>query len=378
MKSPDLRTGPEVRPALRLLLVLTALSLAGAAGFALRGPLPAADTSPEISAATSTASTSAVGSDKAQPAVTKVNGVTIVSLDAATQAGSGITTQALAASQYRDEAVASAVVMDLQPLIDLRTRHAAAATERATATALLDAARQDYERNRALYAQDQNVSLKVLQAAQASERAATARLNAASLAVADLKGALRTKFGDTLAQWATDAQSVPLQRLLAHRDVLLQVTAPLGTAGTDAPRIEVAGTDNRRQGATFVARAQQADPALAGTGAIYRTAATAATTSGARLQAFVPRGDAAASAGVVVPASAMVWFGGQPWAFVQTTPERFARVPVPVTAPMSSGYFVQQGIQPGARVVVSGAQLLLSEELKPRTTGSACKDPECD
>lgn len=378
MKSPDLPSGPKARPALRLLLALAALALAGAAGFALRGRLPAADTAPDASAPTSTAATNATGSDNAQPTVTRVNGVTTVNLDAATQAGSGITTQALAASQYRDETVASAVVMDLQPLIDLRTRYAAAVTERATATALLDAARQEYERNRALYAQDQNVSLKVLQAAQASERAATARRNAASLSMADLQGALRTKFGDTLAQWATDAQSAPLQRLLAHRDVLLQVTAPLGTAGTDAPRIEVAGTDNRRQGATFVARAQQADPALAGTGAIYRTAASAATANGARLLAFVPRDAGAAAPGVVVPASAMVWFGGQPWAFVQTTPERFARVPVPVTAPMSSGYFVQQGIQPGARVVVSGAQLLLSEELKPRTAGSACKDPECD
>ena len=370
MKSPDLPTGSKARPALRVLVALAALALAGAAGFALRGRVPAADASPDPASASS--------AQTPKTNVTRVNGVTTVTLDADTQTGSGITTQALEASQYRDEAVASAIVMDLQPLIDLRTRHAAAATERATATALLDAARQEYERNRALYAQDQNVSLKVLQAAQASERAAAARLSAATLAVADLQGALRAKFGDTLAQWAADAQSKPLQRLLAHREVLLQVTAPLGTAGTDAPRIEVAGTDNRRQGATFVARAQQADPSLAGTGAIYRTAATPATANGARLLAFVPRGDAAASAGVVVPPSAMVWFGGQPWAFVQSTPERFARVPVPVTAPMSSGYFVRQGIQPGARVVVSGAQLLLSEELKPRTAGSACKDPECD
>ena len=373
MKLPDLPPGPTARLALRVLVALVALALAGAAGFALRGRVPAADAPPDPASVTS-----ATSADNPKTNITRVNGVTTITLDAETQDGSGITTQALEASQYRDEAVASAIVMDLQPLIDLRTRHAAAATERATATALLDAARQEYERNRALHAQDQNVSLKVLQAAQANERAAAARLSAATLAVADLQGALRTKFGDTLAQWATDPQSTPLQRLLAHREVLLQVTAPLGTAGTDAPRIEVAGTDNRRQGATFVARAQQADPSLAGTGAIYRTAATSATANGARLLAFVPRGDATASAGVVVPASAMVWFGGQPWAFVQTTPERFARVPVPVTAPMSNGYFVRQGIQPGARVVVSGAQLLLSEELKPRTAGSACKDPECD
>ena len=367
MKSHDESSSPKGRPVLRALGAIAALALAGAAGYALRGHLPAADAPADAaSAATPT------------PVVTKVNGVTTVTLDAATQAGNGIRAQPLEAVQYRDEVVASALVVDLQPLIELRTRYAAAATERTTAAALQDAARQEYERNRALYAQDQNVSLKALQAAQASERAASARAEAASRALADVRGALRTQYGETLAQWAADPKSAAFQRLLDHRDVLLQVTAPLGTAGADAPRIEVAGTDNRRQVATFVARAQQADAALAGTGAIYRTAASPATANGARLQAFVPRGDGGTSAGVVVPANALVWFGGQPWAFVQTTPERFARVPVPTTAPMSNGYFVQSGIPPGARVVVSGAQLLLSEELKPRTAGSACKDPECD
>ncbi|MDE2092527.1 MAG: metal transporter [Burkholderiales bacterium] len=368
MTLPDRPPAPPTRPVLRALVAITALALAGGAGYLLRGPAPATET-PAADAASAASAT---------PAVTRVNGVTTVTLDAATQAGNGIRAEPLEAAQYRDEAVASAVVVDLQPLIDLRTRYAAAATERATAAALQEAARQEYERNRALYAQDQNVSLKALQAAQAGERAARARAEAASRALADVRGALRTQYGQTLAQWAADPQSAPFQRLLDHREVLVQVTAPLGTAGADAPRIEVAGTDNRRQVASFVARAQQVDAALAGTGAIYRTAASPATANGARLQAFVPRGNAGAAAGVVVPANALVWFAGQPWAFVQATPERFARTPVPTTAPMGDGYFVSQGIAPGARVVVSGAQLLLSEELKPRTAGSACKDPECD
>lgn len=368
MTLPDRPPAPTTRPVLRALVAITALALAGGAGYLLRGQAPTTE-APAADAASAASTT---------PVVTRVNGVTTVTLDAAIQAGNGIRAQPLEAAQYRDEVVASAVVVDLQPLIDLRTRYAAAATERATAAAQQEATRQEYERNRALYAQDQNVSLKALQAAQASERTASARAEAATRALADVRGALRTQYGQTLAQWAADPQSTAFQRLLDHRDVLVQVTAPLGTAGADAPRIEVAGTDNRRQLASFVARAQQVDAALAGTGAIYRTAASPATANGARLQAFVPRGAAGAAAGVVVPANALVWFAGQPWAFVQTTPERFARTPVPTTAPMGDGYFVKQGIPPGARVVVSGAQLLLSEELKPRTAGSACKDPECD
>jgi hypothetical protein len=155
------------------------------------------------------------------------------------------------------------------------------------------------------------------------------------------------------------------------------VIAPTGAATLDAPRIEVAGEDDQRQPAEYVSPAQQADPSIAGTSSIYRTPATPATANGARLIAYVST-PAIASPGVLIPADALVWFGGQPWAYVQTVPDGFARIPVPTGAPMNHGYFVQQGIEPDARVVVRGAQLLLSEELKPRAAGTACKDPECD
>jgi hypothetical protein len=41
--------------------------------------------------------------------------------------------------------------------------------------------------------------------------------------------------------------------------------------------------------------------------------------------------------------------------------------------------FVTEGFKAGERIVVTGAQLLLSEELRPKSgQGAGCKDPECD
>ncbi|GAC1608408.1 MAG: hypothetical protein NVS3B2_17810 [Ramlibacter sp.] len=345
----------------RVLAVIVALAIAGGAGFLLRDRMAAA-----------------VVQDAApvKQAVNKINGVTVVTVDAATQEHSGIRVRQLAAAQHKDDALGTAIVIDLQPILDLHSRYDGAVSERAAAAALADAAHRESERDRILYLEDQNISLKVSQAAEAASRAANARLDSATRNVADVAGALRTQFGDALARWATDPRSAAFQRLLTHRDALLRVTPPAGFS-SDSPHIEVAGSDNKRQGADLVGFLQMADPALNGSSILYRTTATAATANGARLTAFLPSRDHPV-AGVVVPTSALVWYGGRPWAYVQTAPDGFSRVPVTTDFPMEQGYFVAAGIQAGARVVDAGAQLLLSEELKPRTGGSACKDPACD
>ena len=82
--------------------------------------------------------------------------------------------------------------------------------------------------------------------------------------------------------------------------------------------------------------------------------------------------------GTFVPSSAVVWYAGQPWVYVQDRPTRFARRPLGRAAEAAGGFFVTEGLQPGERVVTGGAGLLLSEEQRPPPGGAGCKDPECD
>ena len=98
---------------------------------------------------------------------------------------------------------------------------------------------------------------------------------------------------------------------------------------------------------------------------------------GTPLLAYLPT-SAAAVQGVVVPSGAVVWYAGQPWAYVQAGPTRFARRPLGQAAETDGGFFVTGDLKAGDRVVTSGAQLLLSEEQRPPSTGAGCKDPECD
>ena len=116
---------------------------------------------------------------------------------------------------------------------------------------------------------------------------------------------------------------------------------------------------------------------MQGSAFIYRTEAPIAT--GSNIAAYLPTARQT-TRGVLIPAGAIVWYGGQPWAYLQISAERFGRYPVAQNSPMQGGVFMTEGFKPGQRIVIRGAQLLLSEELLPQpgSSSSGCKDPECD
>lgn len=62
-----------------------------------------------------------------------------------------------------------------------------------------------------------------------------------------------------------------------------------------------------------------------------------------------------------LPASAVVWWQGQSWVYVQPSPGRFTRRAVIVRATNANDLTVT-GLAAGEAIVVRGAQLLLSEE----------------
>jgi hypothetical protein len=70
--------------------------------------------------------------------------------------------------------------------------------------------------------------------------------------------------------------------------------------------------------------------------------------------------------GVVVPSAAIVWHAGKAWAYVKDDDEDdvFTRKEVSTALEMPGGWFDTGHFEEGDEVVVSGAQLLLSEELK--------------
>ena len=69
--------------------------------------------------------------------------------------------------------------------------------------------------------------------------------------------------------------------------------------------------------------------------------------------------------GVVIPNAALVVYASQSWCYVETEPKKYERKLVSLEAPVDDGFFVKSGFDPGTRVVVKGASVLLSREAEP-------------
>lgn len=359
-------------------------------------------------------SASRAGKDDDEPVVW-------VPLDA--RRASAIVTAPLVTAGARGGASAYAIVADLQPLIESRGRHQAASADLSAAQAAVARSAADLKRLRALHADDRNVSLSVVQAAQAQAAADAARREQAQAAQRNAIEAVRQGWGAVLADALTgNGRGGLMQRLLSRESALLQVGFGAWAPGaTPPPRVRLAdGTV-----ATLVGPATRTDPQFAGA-TFWYTAPARDLRAGSRIAVRVdgpsdttagkagepaarnaakdtaedttkdvagaavagksspgaapvqpvdgaPAGrggddDAAAAEAVLVPFDAVVWHAGRAWAYVAegSGPRgtRFERRPVDTTEEVDRGWVNTRRYRRDEPIVVQGAQLLLSEELR--------------
>lgn len=285
-----------------------------------------------------------------------------VTLSRQVQERSGIVVQPLLVSKQGDTTTTYGTALDLQPLIELRTRAAIAGAEVEAAMAALQASKEEYERVRRLHGDDGNMSLKALQAARAALAADKAKTMQAESVLQTVQATASYQFGPVLARWALSLEAVALQPFLDLKAVVVRIAMP-SLGDENAPQTIQIGLDGAaRHDATLIGLSPEADPLLSGRAYLYRSFAALPTST--RITAWLPTVKPAGEA-TLIPESAVVWYGGQPWAFLQTADETFERRPIPVDHVLSdAGYVVATGFSKGDYVVTTGAQLLLSEEFR--------------
>ncbi len=304
----------------------------------------------------------------AAPRVVAGRDGTIVTLDAATRARSGLVVEALSATTHQVEETAYGTVLDLTGLAEEHGAVVAAGARAAKARAALAASKAEYDRVKALSADDHNASDRVVEGAAAAWRADEAELHAAEAALAAQLGAGRQRWGATIAGWIASG-SAELEALLQQKERLLQITPPPGSPLASPPTTAtVRAGDGPGEAARFVSPAPRTDPRIQGASFLYAAPAAPALLPGASVVALLPGGRS--SSGVVVPEAAVVWSQGRAWVYVETGPGRYLRREVATDTPVPGGWFVTTGLAAGQRVVVRGGQMLLSEEGRAAVHGA--------
>ena len=307
--------------------------------------------------------------------ISEKDGINMVSLSAATQQNSGITTAKVVSSSFAGKAKSTGSVVAIDGLVEAKANYLRAKSEIAVARAASGNNLQQYQRLKTLNEDDKNVSDKVVQDALATVNADKANITAAELQLSNLQNAVKLQWGDTLSGLVFGDKLAPhLANLLNRKNVLVQVSLPpesiAPTAGSmlNLSLLNAAGVAIK---AIYVSPAAQSDTNSYGK-TFYYSAPAEQLRIGMRVMAETDANNSKMSSGVVIPNQAIVWFGGKPWTYFKqgknkNGDDQFARKPVTtdteVGAGIDSGWF-NQGVDAQSEVVVSGAQLLLSEEFK--------------
>ncbi|MCC7547071.1 MAG: hypothetical protein IT532_04835 [Burkholderiales bacterium] len=298
-------------------------------------------------------------------AVSEEGGHATITLSLQSQEVSGLRTVALRPAQSEGAADVYGVVVNVQPLYEQRGRYLTALAEARGLRAAVATSEAEYERARRLFSDDRNVAERVVQAAEAQWRADLARLQAAEQSARSTMDSMRATWGAAIAGWATDPSGTSFNALASQQSVIVQVAFPheLQAAAGNAPlTIAPVSARGATRPARFLSASPQTDAGLPGATFFYVVDGQGLR-AGMRVAGALRLGGKARD-GVAVPEAAVVWHGGKAWAYVKEDDKTFVRRLVSTDDEIGDAWFNVDGFKGGDEVVVSGAQLLLSEELK--------------
>jgi hypothetical protein len=289
---------------------------------------------------------------------------TALTLTPEQQRQTGLRTERLRSVALRPESRAYGRVVDIQPLLELRARYRTAQSELTIAEAALRVAQKNHERLAHLHRESIVATRELIQAESvlAAERA---RREAARRQIADVREQALQVWGDVMFRKAIDSDSAGFDGLIDHTQILALIALPANQSLPEGARvIKIAPAGDRQQAeeARLVSPAPKTDETVQGETWFF-SANTPKLRTGMRLDAWIPQaGDAIP--GVALPLSAIVWHGGKPWVYLKTDEQSFSRRPVSEHRDYGDAWFVGTGFEPQQEIVVTGGQLLLSEELR--------------
>ena len=298
--------------------------------------------------------------------VSEKEGISSITLSPATQKNSGIKTDVVQPIAFEGEIKSYGNVVNIDGLIEAKTHYLNLTSELNLNNASQAQNQAQYERLKALNADDKNVSDRAVQEAQALVNGDVAKRNATIAQIKQLKESTQLKWGDALAQLVFASKPpAHLQALLTRNNVLVQVGLPLNTAAPklgSSIQITPLNASSQIIQAHYVSPATQSDQSGFGK-TYYYTAPADLLRIGMRVNAEMDPNANDAKQGVVIPNSAVVWYAGKAWAYFKEDDDHFIRKPIDTNTEIEEGWF-NQAIAAESIVVISGAQLLLSEEFK--------------
>jgi hypothetical protein len=289
----------------------------------------------------------------------------LVVLDDEAESYAGIETQTLTETLFFPEIKAQAKIVDVRELLAVRAEFNQARAALNVAKVAESSAKQELSRLEKLSQGAGSVAAKNVNYAEASWREARAKLQGLQFQLNDVKDQARQRWGETISSWVIDTSSKSLERLISQQDSLLLVSLPTEQtlpADVNVIRISRDGKRQEARKAYFVSAAMNSEQQIQGETYYFRTA-TGKLRSGMRVDVWISKTNEALT-GVFIPDEALIWYAGQAWAYIELEEGKYQRRSLREHIDSEGGIFVQQGIDKGDALVMTGSQMLLSQEFR--------------
>lgn len=299
--------------------------------------------------------------DEAKPDEAQQHAALTVTIDDDIVQDIGVSTTTLTQVAWAKELQSYAVVTNSKALVDAHTQLLQQQSAIHLAQVATNSARDEYDRLQKLTGA---VAQKNVSYAKADWLNKQASLDLVKTQYANTQLELTQSWGDKIASWLGH-RDTPLEDILSRKKILVEVALPITEdfSGKQPTVFVSENTERWNARPTEFVSPNFVATSLSRTQSYYYLTTAKGLRPGMRLHAWLKQDDTAKQ-GFFIPNEAIIWYAGQPWCYVQQQEGVFKRRALAGGISRSNGIFMESGFAEGDELVISGAQMLLSEEFR--------------
>lgn len=295
-----------------------------------------------------------------------IDGFKAIQLEDETIENSGIDSQVLERMTFKPESIAYAEVVDVAPLVALKTEYEATLAEQNIHISELHNYDKILNRAKALH-KAKSLSARDLDRSRADRDLKSSQLRAINTKLGSIKYNVKSSWGNTIADYIFDENKRSDFDLIAsNKKKLILVSLPKNKTLNHKEQNIFVSNINQRDTATqavFLDYAKHVNNPLLGESYFYLIESETIRT-GMKLFAWFDENSDELE-GVFVPDSAVIWYANEAWIYIKQDKSIFVRKSLANALKINNGWLLQdEKLINNKPVVVNGGQTLLSEEFK--------------
>jgi len=298
--------------------------------------------------------------------VVVIDGYKAIQLDEETVLAAGVISEQVERMSLNMETIAYAEVINIEPLVSLKTEYEAALAEQNVLINDLHNHNKIMQRAEALY-KAKSLSARDLDKSRADRNLKSSQLSAINTNLDSIKYKVKSVWGSSLAGYLLDENKRSNFDLLTSNKIKLILLSMQKNKSLDHKQQKVFVSHINERGTatelTYLDQANHVNNPLYGESYLYLLESEKIRT-GMKLFAWVDE-DVEDVKGLFIPESAVIWYANEAWVYIKQGEALFLRKPLANAIKINKGWLLEDEYLINDNLVVtSGGQTLLSEEFK--------------